>query len=301
MSENPRHKFAVETRKIKGWVAAPETPENLREASIGEPTSKKLAAEFVAGRADAALALAEGYGDFIDGVAAQYGTSVAFDREDAKQTALAVLLTVAREVCQTGAEFRKTFMDRAREELRGESNKYLAGVTLPTTTLRRVVETAKRFGGNAQAAREYLADEAPAGQRVTRETFDSVWLLAHGVHLEWSEPAGDKGLTVGEVVADRPADGFQDIENSAAVGWLLSLPHPTMQDRPILTDEEREVIARIYGLDGHPAALYDKKTDRFISATSAIVGAQMGMRAESIRRIHSRCIAKLQIHAEDLM
>lgn len=251
-----------------------------------------LAAEFVDGNREAAVEMSHRYAAFIRSVASQYGQFVAFDREDAAQAAFVSMLVAMREVSETGVEFRKLFMDKAREDLRQEADKYRAAVPvgLPTTMLRRVIAAVRLFGGDARAARDYLADAAPTGQRMARDTFDSVWLLAFGAHLEWSEPSGEKGLRVEETVADTTTDAFCDVDNRDAIERLLAM----------LTPGEREVMGRLYGLDGYPAALYDKKRDTFISATSAIVGTQMGMHAESIRRIHSRCLAKLQIHAEDL-
>lgn len=243
-----------------------------------------LAAEVKSGNPVAALALFDRYAGFVHNLCGKYGNFVAFDREDVSQTVFISLLIAAVDAIESGEDFTRVFHNRAIQDLKDESARQRFPVPLPYHTFVTVYRAVSRFDGDAAAAREWLAEEAP-GQRVTRETFDAVWLIAFGVHLEWSSHpnhsnygAVTHATSYAEMVGDPAAhDAFSTIEDRDAVERMLGM----------LTNVEREVIERTYGLNGHEPQ------------TSPVIGTVLGMFPDSVRRIHTRVIAKLQIHAED--
>lgn len=265
-------------------------------------TDGDLSAAVKAGDHVAALELFLRYSPHISRLAARHGTHVAFDREDVTQECFIQVVQSAMKSAETGEPFARVFVNMADNAIAEEAAKYRHPVPIPLWTFRLVHSAVKDHDGNAAAARKALANHPESWRRVSPETFDAIWLLAFGVHLEWSEPVKLTGVANGggttsiqEVIADHSTtDAFASIENQDYVRYLLDLVEHG------LGPQAREVLARTYGLEGYPAALWDAKKDAFIAASSAIVAAEMGVHEVTVRRVRSRAIAYLQIHAEEI-
>lgn len=261
--------------------AAEEANRATRELS-----DEELATRVSEGDPHAALALLGRYEPHVSKLAARHGISVAFDRDDVRQEAAIQLVHCATEAVTRGEPFLKTFINSAGNTIADEAAKYRHPVPIPLRTFRYVHDAVKKFDGDAAAAREYLSTVAVYPARVSTETFDAVWLLAFGVHLDW----GSSDEVIAEPATTNP---FASIEDRDYVRYLLDLLESDKGP------QYREVVARMFGLDGHPSALFDPRTGNFIPATSKIVAAEMGLRDDSVRRIWSKARAFLTIHAEE--
>lgn len=226
----------------------------------------------------AALELYRRYNDLVTRQSSRFGRHTTFDIEDARQTAFISMLTAVaeHEDLPTPEDFTKIFYARIIADLKDEAARQRFQTVIPLRTFRHVFETVQRFNFNFGEARDYLAG-LPRHRSIAKETFDSVWFWAFGTQVEWSSPAPGTGLTADESTVDYGAtEAFNAIEDRDAVESLLTM----------LTDAEREVIERWYGLA------------EFEPQVSEVIGTAMGMNAASIRRIHSRVLAKLQINSD---
>lgn len=221
------------------------------------------------GHTGAVLALYDRYEDLVRRQSSRFGQHVTFDIDDARQTAFISMLTAVDESTESTKDFTLLFENRAVADLKDEAARQRFRVVVPLRTFRYVMETAARFNNDFIAARDYL-DAQPERRRITKDTFDAVFFWAFSIQLEWSSPV------TGEPASDFATDAFIDFEDRDAVESLLAT----------LTDTEREVIERTYGLA------------EFEPQTSEVVGQLLGMTPKSIRRIHSRVVAKLLIHSD---
>lgn len=249
-------------------------------------TDSDLASRVHDGNQLAALELFVRYEPFVRRLAARHGTHVCFDREDVRQEMFIQVVLCAVKAIDTGEDFAKVFTGDAQNAVALEAAKYKHPVPIPVWTFRLVHAAVKEHGSPAKA-REALA-AAESWRRVSPDLFDAVWLLAFGVHLEWSTPS------VAQTVVDESPDQFAAIEDADYARYLLDLVEHG------LGQKAREVIARTYGLDGYPAAIWNQGKDEFLPATSAVVAAEMGLHDVTVRRIRSRAIAYLQINAEEI-
>lgn len=260
-------------------------------------TDGELSTKVKAGDQLAALKLFLRYEPHIYRLAGRHGNHVAFDRDDVRQECFIQVVQCAVKSVDTDQPFLKTFINSAGNAIAEEAAKYRHPVPIPLRTFRYVHDAVRKLG-SPQAARYYLSTVATGSERVSAETFDAIWLLAFGVHLEWSDTtnrAGDSMTSVEASYTDPAAhDAFASIENADYARYLLDLVEEG------LGPQAREVLARTYGLDGFPTALWDPKKDAFIGATSAIVAAEMGIHDVTVRRVRSRAIAYLQINAEEI-
>jgi DNA-directed RNA polymerase specialized sigma24 family protein len=255
-------------------------------------TDSQLASRVKDGDQLAALELFLRYEPHISHLAARHGTAVAFDREDVRQECFIHVVHAAVKAVEENENFARIFVNLAGNAVADEASKYRHPVPIPLTTFRRVHDAVKKLGSPA-AAREYLAAET-GWYHVSHDVFDSVWLLAFGVHLEWSGAPSQDQMSYADVIADPGTpSAFASIENQDYTRYLLDLlaEHKGPQ--------YREVVARMFGLDGFPAALFDPRTGNFIPATSKIVAAEMGIHDVTVRRIWAKARAFLTIHAEE--
>lgn len=222
----------------------------------------------------AVLELFARYEDLVRHQSSRFGRHTTFDIDDARQVAFLALLTAVDEHEDSGKDFTNTFYNRLVADLKDEAARQRFQVVIPLRTFRYVFETAARLNFDFAAARDHL-NAQPGPRRITRDTFDSVWFWAFSTQLEWSTPVS--GEPAHESTVDyRATDAFTDLEDRDAVESLLST----------LTSTEREVLERWYGLA------------EFEPQVSEVIGTVLGMNAASIRRIHSRVLAKLQIHSD---
>lgn len=234
---------------------------------------------------DAALALFRRYEPIARSISrmSPEDRHAVYDSEDAYQDCfLALYDAVAAFVEKPQFGFPRHFKYAAGDAVRHAKNRARGVVVVPLTLYKRVMNAVERCGGDELEAREWLATEAPAQQRVDRTTFDSVWLWCFGSHLEWSQAAstsdeGDSSTTVeGQVPDTRSSASFQSVEDRQAVEQLVST----------LPETWREVIVRLYGLQGHG------------EHTSQAVASVLGLHPVAVRKIHRKALARLQVHSD---
>lgn len=206
-----------------------------------------------------------------------------YDSEDAYQDAfLAIYDAVEAYLEKPEYGFARHYKYAAGDAIRTAKNRMRGAVVVPLTLYKRMMRAVDRFDGDVVAAREWLATEAPAQQRVDRTTFDAAWFWCFGTHLEWSQAAstndeGDSSTTVEGLVADGRADeSYQSVEDRQAVDQLLSMLPSSWQD----------VLVRLYGLQGHGVH------------TSRAVATVLGLHEVTVRKIHQKALARLQVHAD---
>ncbi|PXY20855.1 RNA polymerase sigma factor [Prauserella muralis] len=242
-------------------------------------TDAALAVAALEGDAVAALELFSRFGGLVHKLAARFGTQHTYDYDDARQDCFLALLEAADDVRHDGREFGLAFNNRATQNLKRESSAARPGLTLPFHTFQRVYNAVRRFDYNLPAARDYLANEAPLGERVDPNTFTDVWFAAFGVTLEWNDSAAldGEGATVAETVADRTAETrLRSVEDLDAAEQLLGT----------LSPQWREVLERTYGLGGYEPQ------------DATVIAAAMGMHRAAIRKIRSKALARLQISSD---
>lgn len=219
----------------------------------------------------AMLELWSRYADLVRRQSSRFGQHVTFSIDDARQLAFISMITAAGEAESSSKDFANIMYNRVIADLKDEAARQRFQTVVPLRTFRFVAETAREFGGDFAAARNHL-DSLRGPRRITTEVFDSVFYWAFSTQLEWSNPAAENAPEIDYVAGD----SFQHVEDRDAVEQLLST----------LTDTEREVVERLYGLGPYEVQV------------SEVVGTVMGMNAASIRRIHSRVLAKLQINSD---
>jgi RNA polymerase sigma factor (sigma-70 family) len=225
----------------------------------------------------AALALFTRYEDLVRHQSSRFGRHTTFDYDDARQTSFLAMLTAVEEHADSDKDFTQVFQARIILDLKTEAQRQRFQVVVPLQTFRYVFDTARRFDFDFPAARDFLATRPEVNRRVSRDQFDSVWFWAFSVQIDWSTPAPGTTSTIDETTVDyRATDAFVSIEDIDAVESLLSTLPPV----------EREVMERWYGLA------------EFEPQVSDVIGTVLGMNAASIRRIHSRVLAKLLMHSD---
>lgn len=230
---------------------------------------------------EAALTLFNRYERLVSRLASRYSDGTAYDANDARQDCFLALYDAAAKLVEDpGHSFAHHFRSKASKFLRVESSRMGPSLATPYIQIERVAAAVRQLG-SATLAREWLATDAPAHMRVSRESFDQIWYVSFGKHVEWNDPAArdmEGGtLTAEATVADRSVDrSFQSVEDREAVGRLIMT----------LPLQWQEVLVRLYGLDGYG------------EHTSQAVAAVLGLHEVSVRKIHSKALARLQMNSD---